>query len=106
MSSDDQYEQQNDAMAGTNDVPAGNSKDNDYASRTGQSHIPVQTDDAPVEESPYKAETADSDAQLVQDEQDALKEGETVSSRTRGATKASGTYTEPGDEEVSEEPVL
>jgi len=64
MSSDDQYEQQNDAMAGTNDVPAGNSKDNDYASRTGQSHIPVQTDDAPVEESPYKAETADSDAQL------------------------------------------
>jgi len=41
------------------------------------------------------------DESLAQDEQDVINEGETVSSRTRGATKASGTYTEPGDEEVS-----
>ena len=37
--------------------------DNDYASRTGQSQIPVQKDDAPVED-PIDAATADSDAVL------------------------------------------
>ena len=37
--------------------------DNDYASRTGQSEIPVQNDDAPVED-PIDAATADSDATL------------------------------------------
>ena len=37
--------------------------DNDYASRTGQSQIPVQKDDAPVED-PIDAATADSDATL------------------------------------------
>ena len=37
--------------------------DNDYASRTGQSQIPVQKDDAPVED-PIDAATADSDAAL------------------------------------------
>ena len=37
--------------------------DNGYASRTGQSQIPVQNDDAPVED-PIDAATADSDATL------------------------------------------
>ena len=60
-SADDIYEAQNDVTAG--DVPGGDSKDNDYASRTGQSHIPVQKDDAIVED-PIDPATADSDETL------------------------------------------
>lgn len=60
MSADDQYEQQNDY---TKDAPAGDAKENDYVSRTGQSHIPVQKDEAPVDDT-YNAATADSDEQL------------------------------------------
>lgn len=45
------------------DIPTGEVQDNDYKSRTGQSEIPVQADDKPVED-PIDAETADSDAQL------------------------------------------
>ena len=60
-SADDQYEQQNDVTGG--DVPAGDSMDNDYKSRTGQHHIPVQSDDKPVED-PIDPATADSDATL------------------------------------------
>ena len=60
-SADDQYEQQNDTTGG--DVPAGDSMDNDYKSRTGQSHIPVQSDDAPVAD-PIDPATADSDETL------------------------------------------
>ena len=60
-SADDQYEQQNDVVGG--DVPAGDAKDNDYASRTGQSQIPVQKDDAPVAD-PIDPATADSDRSL------------------------------------------
>jgi hypothetical protein len=37
--------------------------DNDYKSRTGQSEVPVQGDDKPVED-PINPETADSDEQL------------------------------------------
>jgi hypothetical protein len=60
MSADDQYEQQNDfAQDGT----VGDAMDNDYASRTGQSQIPVQKDEAPVED-PYNTASADSDEQL------------------------------------------
>ena len=61
MSADDQYEQQNDMTSG--DVPAGDAMDNDYKSRTGQSHIPVQSDDAPVSD-PIDPATADSDETL------------------------------------------
>ena len=39
------------------------STDDSYASRTGQSQIPVQKDDAPVED-PIDAATADSDETL------------------------------------------
>lgn len=60
-SADEQYEQQNDAV--TDGVPAGDSKDNDYTSRTGQYQIPVQKDDAPVED-PINPATADSDETL------------------------------------------
>ncbi|KAJ4305261.1 hypothetical protein N0V90_000792 [Kalmusia sp. IMI 367209] len=90
MSSDDQYNEQ---------IPAGDAGDNDYISRTGQKdYIPVQKDEAPVED-PYNAETADSDQQLERDENDAIDTSNIVDSRTRGATKEAGTYTEPGDEE-------
>ena len=60
-SADDQYEQQNDVVGG--DVPAGDAGDDDYKSRTGQSHIPVQSDNAPVED-PIDPATADSDETL------------------------------------------
>ena len=45
------------------DAPSGDFQDNDYKSRTGQSEIPVQTDDKTVED-PIDPDTADSDAQL------------------------------------------
>lgn len=60
-SADDLYEHQNDTAS--RDVPAGDSIDNDYASRTGQSEVPVQKDDAPVDD-PIDPATADSDATL------------------------------------------
>jgi hypothetical protein len=51
MSANDQY------------TDASSAVDNDYVSRTGQSQIPVQKDEVPVED-PYNADTADSDEQL------------------------------------------
>ena len=60
-SADDQYEQQNDAIGGN--VPTGDAQDNDYKSRTGQYQIPVQKDDAPVND-PIDPATADSDETL------------------------------------------
>ncbi|CZT15734.1 uncharacterized protein RCC_01568 [Ramularia collo-cygni] len=72
---------------------------NDYVSRTGQKDIvPVQSDDAGVED-PIDAETADSDAQLERDEEQAIDSSNIIEERTRGAAKSDGTYTEPGDEE-------
>lgn len=94
--------------------------DNDYASRTGQKeHIPVQKDEEPVED-PIDAEEADTDKALGMcsilirhqlgheveltksteaDEAAAIDESNIVDGRTRGATKPSGTYTEPSDGE-------
>jgi hypothetical protein len=109
MNPDDRYEQQNDFSGG----PTGDQGDNDYASRTGQRQIPVQKDEAPVED-PIDPATADSDAQLgkspthlnkylanintARDEKEAIDSSNIVSGRTRGATKKKGTYAEPGDE--------
>lgn len=45
------------------DTPNESAPDNDYASRMGQSEIPVVRDDAQVED-PIDAETADSDETL------------------------------------------
>ncbi|KAI9758063.1 MAG: hypothetical protein M4579_003194 [Chaenotheca gracillima] len=92
---DNQYEEQNDIVGG--DVPGGDSADNDYASRTGQSQVPVQKDDAQVED-PIDADTADTDQQLARDDADAIDESNVVNERTRGA-KPSGGYREPGDTE-------
>lgn len=47
----------------SNDIPSGGVVDNDYASRTGQSQIPVQKDEAPVEATEYD-NGGDSDKQL------------------------------------------
>ncbi|KAL9138254.1 MAG: hypothetical protein Q9175_000530 [Cornicularia normoerica] len=94
-SADDQYEQQNDMTGG--DVPSGDAMDNDYKSRTGQHHIPVQSDEAPVSD-PIDPATADSDETLAKDDSDAIDQSNIIGGRTRGA-KPSGGYTEPGDEE-------
>lgn len=51
-------------MSSSEHIPQGDVTDNDYASRTGQSEIPVQRDEVPVEASPYDADSADSDQQL------------------------------------------
>ncbi|KAH7400712.1 hypothetical protein DE146DRAFT_471350 [Phaeosphaeria sp. MPI-PUGE-AT-0046c] len=72
--------------------------DNDYKSRTGQSEIPVQSDEAGIESTEYD-NGGDSDRQLEKDENDAIDRSNIIDERTRGATKKSGTYTEPGDEE-------
>lgn len=45
------------------DIPAGVARDNDYVSRSGQSQIPVQKDEAPIED-PIDPATADTDEQL------------------------------------------
>ncbi|KAL8683229.1 MAG: hypothetical protein Q9186_000841, partial [Xanthomendoza sp. 1 TL-2023] len=58
---DDQYEAQNDPTGGS--IPSGVKGDNDYTSRTGQYQIPVQKDEAPVED-PINPATADSDQTL------------------------------------------
>ncbi|EKD15238.1 hypothetical protein MBM_06454 [Drepanopeziza brunnea f. sp. 'multigermtubi' MB_m1] len=82
------------------DIPRGDAQDNDYVSRPGQKEagIPVQSDDAPVED-PIDPETADSDEQLeVRDDNEAIDESNIIEGKTRGA-KPSGSYREPGDEE-------
>ncbi|EKG20262.1 hypothetical protein MPH_02379 [Macrophomina phaseolina MS6] len=75
------------------DIPAGDVGDNDYASRSDQYQVPVQKDEAPVED-PIDANTAD-----TRDDNEAIDKGNIVSDRTRGAAKKAGTYVEPGDEE-------
>ncbi|KAK3712913.1 hypothetical protein LTR37_006809 [Vermiconidia calcicola] len=79
----------------TGAVPVGDEQDNDYVSRTGQSQIPVQSDNAKVE----TGVTNDSDEMLEKDDKDAIDKSNIVEGRTRGAAKASGTYQDPGDEE-------
>lgn len=61
MSADDRYEEVNDQVP--SDVPSGDKGDNDYASRTGQSEIPVVKDEAQIED-PINPDNADSDEQL------------------------------------------
>ncbi|MBE7181056.1 MAG: hypothetical protein INR71_07585 [Terriglobus roseus] len=98
MSADEQYEAQNNIPTG--DAPAGDASDNDYVSRTGQSHIPVQADDKPVDDPVPADGSADSDEYLERDEREAIDESNIVDGRTRGAAKQAGGYREPGDDEV------
>ncbi|KAF1836989.1 hypothetical protein BDW02DRAFT_197696 [Decorospora gaudefroyi] len=85
-------------MSSTEKFSTGDVADNDYKSRTGQSQIPVQTDQTPVESTEYD-NGGDSDKQLERDEKDAVDSGNIIDGRTRGAAKKAGTYTEPGDED-------
>lgn len=73
------------------DVPT----DNSYV--TKNEAIPVQKDEALVEDGIDEA-TADSDAQLARDDQDAIDESNIIDTRTRGAAPT-GSYKEPGDNE-------
>ena len=101
----------------TPETSTGVAGDNDYASRTGQNEIPVQKDEAGIED-PIDPDTADSDKVLgmysllylhqpdtnnhvEQDEKAAMNEDNIIDDRTRGAAKPKGTYAEPGDDEVS-----
>ena len=59
---EDQFEAQNDPTGG--DVPAGDSKDNDYVSRSGQYQIPVQKDEMGVESGVPDGKIANSDEYL------------------------------------------
>ena len=108
----------NDDFQPTSDGINTGATQDDYVSRTGQkqSSIPVQSDSDNVVD-PIDADTADSDAQLgtqytlstlqlwlanispAKDDSDAIDQSNIVDSRTRGAAKSSGTYTEPGDTE-------
>ncbi|KAJ0118738.1 hypothetical protein N8I77_001475 [Diaporthe amygdali] len=69
---------------------------NDYKTEGGE--IPVQDDSAPVEEG-VDAATADSDAQLERDDNEAIDKSNIVDGRTRGAKPEAGSYREPGDGE-------
>ncbi|KIV79301.1 hypothetical protein PV11_06868 [Exophiala sideris] len=94
MSATDAYQPGSDSIEG---VSGADTIQNDYKSRTGQSEIPVQRDEAPVED-PIDPKTADSDETLARDDAEAIDESNIIDQRTRGATKK-GVYREPGDTE-------
>ncbi|CAN8101994.1 unnamed protein product [Discula destructiva] len=63
-----------------------------------QEQIPVQDDNAAVEDGIDEA-TADSDAQLERDDNEAIDKSNIVEGRTRHAKPEGGSYREPGDNE-------
>ncbi|KAK6335430.1 hypothetical protein TWF696_002207 [Orbilia brochopaga] len=67
---------------------------NEYRSQDNFS-VPVEGDE---DISGVDPNTADSDEQLVRDDEEAIDESNIIDSRTRGA-KPRNTYREPGDEE-------
>ncbi|KAL7939319.1 hypothetical protein V8C35DRAFT_326414 [Trichoderma chlorosporum] len=77
------------------DVPEGQVQDDSYVTG-GKESIPVQRDNAPVED-PIEASVADTDQQLDQDDKEAIDKANVIDERTRGS-KPRGTYKEPGDE--------
>ncbi|GKT63916.1 hypothetical protein ColTof3_11255 [Colletotrichum tofieldiae] len=86
----------------SNEAPTGEVKDNEYVSRQGDRQpISVVDDDAKVED-PIDTETADSDAQLARDDEEAIDKSNILKERTRGAQPA-GEYREPGDTEGLED---
>ncbi|KAK7900276.1 hypothetical protein LTR67_004022 [Exophiala xenobiotica] len=89
---DDKYEAQNDDKFD----PSGDLNDSSYV-RPGDSTVPVQKDSAPVED-PMQAPKSNSDAQLEQDEREAIDRGNVVKGRTRHA-KPTGSYSEGPDED-------
>ncbi|KAI3391450.1 hypothetical protein diail_7339 [Diaporthe ilicicola] len=76
-----------------------NQNDETYSDyKTDGGSVPVQDDSVPVEEG-VDAATADSDAQLERDDNEAIDTSNIVQERTRGAKPEPGSYREPGDEE-------
>jgi hypothetical protein len=76
--------------AGTNPIPV---DDDEHVDGNG---ILADAEDA----EPIDA-NANSDAQLQHDDAEAIDKDNIINERTRNAAKPSGTYAEPGDEEVS-----
>lgn len=70
-------------------------QDDSYVSRTGQSEVPVDSDNKDVKGGYEDAEQADSDAQLKKDDTDAIDSSNIIEERTRGASK---NYEEPSDD--------
>jgi hypothetical protein len=115
---EDQYEARFDDTGG--DVPSDEVKDNSYVFEDEKEPIPVEPDDAPVED-PVQPPESNSDEELgnllhlheshtsnasvkirqatAQDEAEVVVDHKVIGERTRGATKPAGTYREPGDEE-------
>ncbi|KAI9791305.1 MAG: hypothetical protein M1816_004086 [Peltula sp. TS41687] len=92
---DDKYEAQNDATGGN--VPSGDLKDDTYVETKGP--IPVQRDDAPVED-PIDPKAADSNAQLERDEKEAIDKSNIIKGdRTRHAKPQGPGYSEGPDED-------
>ncbi|KAL1843708.1 hypothetical protein VTK73DRAFT_2787 [Phialemonium thermophilum] len=81
------------------DAPSGEFHDDSYAKMGGsEGPVPVQSDNAKVED-PIDSRTADSDAQLARDEDEAIDQSNILrGGRTRHA-KPRQQYREPGDEE-------
>ncbi|PTB65871.1 hypothetical protein BBK36DRAFT_1141801 [Trichoderma citrinoviride] len=80
------------------DVPEGQVQDDSYVTGTKNESVPVQSDDAPVED-PIKASSADSDRQLEQDDREAIDKSNIIDEKIRGA-KPRGSYREPGDDQL------
>jgi hypothetical protein len=92
---DETYEAKNDPTGG--DVPSGDVKMDDYAENKGP--IPVQSDDAPVED-PIDADVADSNEQLERDDKEAIDKSNIIKgSRTRHAKPQGPGYSEGPDED-------
>ncbi|KAI1614956.1 hypothetical protein EDD37DRAFT_401593 [Exophiala viscosa] len=89
---DDKYEAQNDYKVD----PTGDLNDDSYV-RSGDRTIPVQKDSASIED-PIQPPTSNSDAQLEQDEKEAIDKSNIIKGRTRHA-KPVGSYSEGPDED-------
>jgi hypothetical protein len=76
----------------SNDAPDVQVQDESYLA-LGREPIPVQKDDAPVED-PIDAKTADSDEQLERDEKESIDKSNIIKDKTRHANPI-GSYKEP-----------
>ncbi|KAI9824320.1 MAG: hypothetical protein M1826_007417 [Phylliscum demangeonii] len=78
-------------------MPSDAVKKDEYVDKS--STIPVQKDDAPVED-PIDAKTADSDEQLERDDKDAIDPSNIIEDRTRHAKPKGSSYVEPGEDDL------
>ncbi|KAK4064433.1 hypothetical protein Trihar35433_7950 [Trichoderma harzianum] len=78
-------------------VPEGQVQDDSYVTG-GKESIPVQSDNAPLED-PIQASSADTDQQLEQDDKEAIDKSNIIDERTRGS-KPRRSYEEPGDDPI------